>query len=338
MHIQRTVVTLAAAIALVFTLAERNALADWIWRPDVGWINSREIVKASPEEQFAYASKLAEDGSYKEAASAYRMLINNYPDSPLVGKSAFEGGRCMYLAGYYYTAFLGVKKAVRSYADSIDLGEAVKLLYDIGLKFLAGAKREFMGVHIFSGKSSAVEVFEEIVALDPWGEWGDDARLGIGDAHFQMKEYDPAIKGYQDLIDLYPDSPLVGRARLQQAKCYDIKSHGWSYDQLSLSKAVEVLREIRPDADVAEQAEALKEVIEDRLARKYFEIGKFYLRRDKPLSAELYFLKVIRELPNTVWAEKAKSEVESLAPKLENVRPKAEPPSSTKEEPDTKTP
>jgi len=296
-------------LAALFCLLGSAAGAEWIWRPDVGWINTKEIVKASPQEQFDYGMRLREKGEYKAAARAFQLLLYTFPHSKLAPRAAMMTADSLFKAGYYYSAFLAVKRVIRNYPDSENLGACAKMLYEIGRRFLQGAKREFLGIKLFSGKSSAVEVFEELHSFDPWGEYGDDALLGLGDAWMRLHEYRKAAEIYGKLAAEYPDSPLAPRARLQQAKCYDLLSRSWSHDFLSLSRAMKVLNEIKPDADISEQARALREVIEDRLAHKHYETARFYLRRKKYPAAEIYFLKVMREFPATVWAEKAKGEL-----------------------------
>lgn len=293
------------------------SFAEWIWRPDIGWINTKEIVKASPEDQLDYAKRLVEQGDYQKAAKAYRMLVYNYPDSKLAGPASVEAARCLMHTGYYYSAFVALKKAIQSYSSTIDLKDAVKTMYEIGVKFQQGAKREFFGIKIMSGSDAAVEVFEEAYNSEPWGEYADDSLFGIGESLKGRRKYAEAIERYQKLIDTFPDSPFVPRAKLAQATCYDLKSRGWERDYLSMSRAAETLREIKPDADVAEQAEAYREIIEDRLAHKHFDTAKFYSRRKKYVSSAVYLNKVIREFPNTVWAELAKVELERITPMVE---------------------
>ena len=318
MKYTKTIVIFATLLLLLSTTA--TVSAEWIWRPDIGWINTKEIVKASPEEQFEYGKRLMDDGDMKNAAKAFRMLIYNYPDSKLAGSASVMAAKCLFETKYYYSSFLALRTAIRHYPASIDLREAAKMLFDIGSQFLAGAKREFLGIRFMSGTESALQVFEEAFNTDPWGEYGDDSLLGIADTYKDLRRYPEAIDAYNKLIETFPNSPLVASARLQQAKCYDLKSRSWSYDYLSMTKAAETLREIKPEADVSEQAEALREIIEDRLAHKHYETAHFYQKRKKYLAADIYYRKVMTEFPNTVWAEKAKADLEKIKPEVDKLK------------------
>ncbi|MDZ7816047.1 MAG: outer membrane protein assembly factor BamD [Planctomycetota bacterium] len=303
-------VRLTLFTALFFCLlGSSTAFADWMWRPDIGWVNTKEVIKASPEEQFKYGQRLMDEKKYKEAARAFRLLELSFPKSDEAGPSVLLASKCMYKAGYYYSCFLAAKRAIHGYADTVDLQEVVEILHKVGNDFLQGAKKEFMGLKILSGKSVAVEVFQELHLLDPWGKYGDDSLILLGRSYMRVHQYDKAIETYEQLITDYPDSPLRARARLQQAKCYDIKSKSWSYDFLSMSRALEVLKEIRPEADIAEQASELREVIENRLAHKHYETARFYIRRNRYVSARVYLEKVVNEFPDTLWAEKAREDL-----------------------------
>lgn len=92
------------------------------------------------------------------------------------------------------------------------------------------------------------------------------------------------------------------------AMCYYQQSPRYRLDQTPTRRAIELFQLFNtkyPDSElVVESAERIDE-LRNKLARKAYEAGEFYLRTDRYLASTIYFDQVIDQYPESIWAERA---------------------------------
>ncbi|RXL73916.1 tetratricopeptide repeat protein, partial [Citrobacter sp. AAK_AS5] len=72
-----------------------------------------------------------------------------------------------------------------------------------------------MGLEVRPSLPLAIEVFQKLVEVAPYGAFGDKAQFNVGVAYQRSKRYDEAVAAYQALIEQYPKSEFAQQARLQ---------------------------------------------------------------------------------------------------------------------------
>lgn len=135
-----------------------------------------------------------------------------------------------------------------------------------------------------------------------------EARMQLGRAYMQEREYVTAATHFQRLVNDYPFSPFGLEARFLTCDAYRRLSPRPALDQEYTNSALAHCESVAnnfPGTPEAEQAAAFVADLREKLARKMFETGDFYFRRRAYDSAVVYFTDVLEQFPNTTAAPEA---------------------------------
>jgi outer membrane protein assembly factor BamD len=161
----------------------------------------------------------------------------------------------------------------------------VEVLYSVGLQRL--------DQHRYG---EAVQFFQEVERQHPYSPWSRRAILMQVYAHYERQNYEEAIAATDRYIQLYPGSPQVSYAYYMKAICYFEQIVDVGRDQAAAGQALNALTDVVrrfPNTQYATDARVKIDMVNDQLAGKEMEIGRWYLRRDQPLAAVGRFRRVI---------------------------------------------
>jgi len=310
--------SIAGLLVLANLLLPPAASAAWIWSPQTGWIGPTGAVKDSPEEQLAFAVAFFDRKDYDRAAKEFKKLLNAYQSSKEAAEAQYYLGRCAEEDGDYYKAFLEYRKTVQTYPSSARFDELLKREYQLGNYFLSGKKRKLFGTAaLIPARDKAVEIFQAIADDGPFSEYGQLAQYKLGLAFLAMKDYEPAVSAFEQVISRYPDSPLVDDARFQIAQASLKGTFLPGYDQsptdLAIRELGAFLREYTDSELSNEAGRRLVQLTEQRAEHEYL-VAEFYERRKRPGSARLYYENIIQQFGKTSWAPKAAARIAVLTP------------------------
>ena len=167
----------------------------------------------------------------------------------------------------------------------------VELLYD------AGATR--LDRHEWS---EAADYFHEVERQHPYSEWSRRAILMTAYAHYMGNDYAEAIADSDRFISLYPGNVATPYAYYLKAICYFEQIVDVGRDQANASAAGEALREVvkrYPASEYAADARLKIDMVNDQLAGKEMNIGRYYLRSGDPMAAIGRFRTVIDKYQTT---------------------------------------
>jgi len=154
----------------------------------------------------------------------------------------------------------------------------------------------------------AIEAFKTITVQYQGSTVADGAQFYIGDSRFQRGEYILAAAEYDMLIRSMPSSPYVSRARYKRAMAYYMMSPKSQLDQKYTKLAIDDFQtflEYAPKDTLAKDAEQKIAELTDKLAKKIYESGRLYYRREFYKAAIVYFDNVIDQYHDTHYADAA---------------------------------
>jgi len=167
----------------------------------------------------------------------------------------------------------------------------VELLYSVGLQRLDDGRY-----------GEAVQFFQEVERQHPYSPWSRRSILMQVFAHYERQGYEEAIAAADRYIQLYPGSPQVSYAYYMKAVCYFEQIVDVGRDQAAAGQALAALTEVTrrfPGTQYATDARVKIDMVNDQLAGKEMEIGRWYLRRDQPLAAVGRFRRVVEQYQTT---------------------------------------
>ncbi len=127
-------------------------------------------------------------GDYYRAISEYRHLIEQYPQSDLVGAAYYEIGDCYYILGDYFNAY-------QSYQQAQEFGGELerKSIYAMG--HCMYKLNDFL---------EAARYFDEYVNHYPNTDLSDDAQYFEGASLYRAERFSEALLAFEDCVKKYP--------------------------------------------------------------------------------------------------------------------------------------
>ncbi len=292
-----------------FLTSQTSVFAEWIWSPEQGkFINASQDLKGDADELFDKALELYTQKDIKKSTEMFEFILKKFPKSNVAPESQYRVGTLSEEAGDFLKAHKSYQSLIKNYPQSNRFEEVVEREYKIGLMFLSGTKGKLLGFNIRPSFPLAVEVFQKIVEMAPYSEFGDKAQFQLGLAYQNAGQFDQAIDAYQTLIERYPQSTLLKQTRLQIAETAYSKTSVQGRDQSALEEAyleAENYLKKYPDSEEAAKAKKISEAVDELNAEKTYRVGLYYEKENYLESALIYYRDVAKSYPNTTWAAKA---------------------------------
>ena len=149
---------------------------------------------------------------------------------------------------------------------------------------------------------SAIELFNEVERQHPYSEWARRATLMSAYASFRSRRYDDAVSTAQRYLSLNPAGQGAPYAYYLISLSYFQQIVDVGRDQKTTELARDALNDVVrrfPETDYARDARIKLDMVNDQLAGKEMEIGRWYLRRNQHLAAVNRFKTVIDDYQTT---------------------------------------
>lgn len=154
----------------------------------------------------------------------------------------------------------------------------------------------------------AILLFNEVERQHPYSEWARKAMVMTAYAHYQRHDYDEAISAAQRYISLHPGGSEAAYAYYLIAISQFEQIVDVGRDQGMTEQARTALQDVLrrfPDSEYARDAELKLDMVNDQLAGKEMEVGRWYLRSNQTLAAINRFRSVVKNYDRTSHAEEA---------------------------------
>jgi outer membrane protein assembly factor BamD len=125
----------------------------------------------------------------------------------------------------------------------------------------------------------AATAFDEVERQHPYSKWATKAQIMAAYAHYRAQKYERALAALDSFLQLHPAHEDVAYALYLQALCYYEQLSPATRDQKDTMVALETFQELNrrfPLSDYARDARIKAQLLEDALAGKEMEIGRFY--------------------------------------------------------------
>ena len=155
---------------------------------------------------------------------------------------------------------------------------------------------------------AAAREFDEVERQHPYSEWATHAQVMTAYAYYEADEYDDAVAALDRFISLHPANRDVPYAQYLKGLCYYERISDVGRDQKMTVEAQNAFEELvsrYPNSKYARDARLKLDLINDHLAGKEMEIGRYYLVRGYYLAAINRFQVVIRQYQTTTHVPEA---------------------------------
>ena len=145
-------------------------------------------------------------------------------------------------------------------------------------------------------------LFDEVERQHPYSEWARRAEIMGAFTYYLQRDYNKAIEGAQRFLSIHPGNKEAPYATYLVALCYYEQIADVSRDQKITQEALDALTEVirrYPQSDYAADARLKLDLVNDHLAGKEMEIGRYYERSGQWLAAQIRFQTVIDKYQTT---------------------------------------
>lgn len=295
---------------LVFFFIGAPALeARLVWRPGKGFQWEDKGRAESSEEQLRRAQEHYDAGRYHAALEEWHRVISLWEDEKCAKIARFMLAETFMKLELFESAAKAYREYLSLYPDVENRSEIIRKIADAGLALLGGARREFLGLKLFSGEGRGLEILRELLSDFPCEDFSDDIQYRIATHFFAKKDYENAKFEYLKLIECYPDSEWAEIAQFQLGMCEYLHYRGPDYDATPLIEAKRRFRiylDHNPQGARHRDAAEMLLLLDELLAEKWLQSARFYHRTGKHGPSAVYLERIISEYPDTKAAQTAR--------------------------------
>ena len=154
----------------------------------------------------------------------------------------------------------------------------------------------------------AAALFDEVERQHPYSPWARRAQQMSAFSYYLANDYNKAIESSRRFLSIHPGNKDAPYAYYLIALSYYEQISDVTRDQKITEQALSTLGEVArryPNSRFAADAKLKMDLVNDHLAGKEMEIGRFYQRRGKWLAATIRFREVIEKYETTTHAAEA---------------------------------
>ena len=154
----------------------------------------------------------------------------------------------------------------------------------------------------------AAALFDEVERQHPYSPWARRAQLMSAFSYYAAGDYNKTVASAQRFLSIHPGNKDAPYAYYLIALSYYEQISDVQRDQKVTEQALTALREVNrrfPATQYAADARLKIDLVEDHLAGKEMEIGRYYQRSGKWIAAQIRFQNVVETYQTTSHAPEA---------------------------------
>lgn len=302
---------LIAIIALVACSLAQAQPAEMTLTPTGEWVVKEAPPPTGDAKVMADARALLADGKARQARRMLTAWIerNSLEESPYLPEAYVLRADAKTAAGSEYKALYDYEVVIKEFAATQEYVKAVERELEIGIRYLNGLKRHFLGMRIVNAEDIGEELLVRTAERMPRSRLGERAVLELADYYYRTRDLEMAALAYEIFVQLFPRSQHVSRARQQRIFASIGRFKGPNYDALGLADAKVLIEEYAQDdpmgARRANLSDALLAKLDESMAAQILEKARFYTRRGDPVAARSALRRLIKSHPSSVAAVEA---------------------------------
>ena len=168
---------------------------------------------------------------------------------------------------------------------------------DVNTLYALAKKRLDAGVY-----DEAAKLFDEVERQHPYSVWARRAQLMSAFSHYMARSYTESISSAQRFLTIHPGNKDAPYAHYLVSMSYYEQIQDVSRDQRTTQQALDAFGELirrYPDSRYSSDARLKRDLLNDHLAGKEMEVGRFYERSGRWLAASLRFRNVVDKYQTT---------------------------------------
>lgn len=284
---------------------------------------SKQYLDTTVEELYQQGKDALDQENWAEASRLFGIVVNCFKNSSCTQEAFFYLGIANYYLREYDVANEAFSRYLKEHNDSKYFFETIEYKFHIAENLKNGAKRRLLKSRQLpkwaSGKSLALEIYDEVICAMPSHEMAARALFAKGLLLWEMKEYHESVENFQLIIKRFPKNELAPQSYVLIAKIYFDQSKNEFQNPDILAFAQINLRKYKKDFPRDEEISIAEEYllkIKEVYAKGLYDTGQFYERIKKPNASIIYYQNAICQFPETNVAQLCRERLFCLCPNL----------------------
>lgn len=297
------------------------------------WLTTSQAVEGTPAWTVDRARQdLADDRPAAAFSSIDNWIKAHDRKADLTLSTADEGSRVFFAEallvrgdaltamGDEYNALYDYERIVKEYPGTDTFVTAVERELDIGVRYVAGMKRRFLGVRILDATDVGEELLIRVQERLPGSRLAERAGIELADYYYENHDLDLSAEAYQLFLENYRNSQYAMKAMQRRVYSTIAQYKGPRYDGSKLLDAqilVKRFSSLYPaQARQAGLDEALLVRLDESAGLSMLESAKWYMVRGDTPAARYTLQRLVEAHPQTAAAREAMATLEKRGWKL----------------------
>lgn len=315
-------------------------------------------IKGTPE--YLAAVELFKEEKYEEARKAFKKVAKTYKKSEIREDALFMQAESAWQQEHYSAGHDAYAILLKEYPSTRHLNVVSERMFKLGRMWLDFPEVAKLGeikqvnfeepgkplppeekakqtsnrsivVPNFTDKKepwfdtagNGVAALRSVWMNDPTGPLADDAMMLVASYYARTGDYVEADRYFQNLRELYPNSPHVQNAFILGSHVKVMSYQGPAYESRTLQEA-QLLKEStlrlyeNLPSETRERITTELARIEDSKAEIIWKQAEFWHRKDNKRAAAIYCHQVISEYPKSRYATQALTKLAEMGPEYES--------------------
>ena len=233
-----------------------------------------------------------------------------------------------------FQALYDYERIARFFPGSEQFVFALEREMEIAVRYLNGLRTKgWFGLRYESAIDIGEELLIRIQERMPGSQLAERAGIELADYYYRIRDLRMAGEAYDIFLRNFPRSEYRQRAELRRIFASIAQFKGPRYDAQPLREAKERVKrfaaQFPAEAERTGVSDALATRLDESAAAQMLEVGKWYMKRDNPVSAKQTLKRLLRAHPDTVAARRAEDIFREEKWELPNSQPNTTPQAAT---------
>lgn len=281
--------------------------------PDGKWVPAEQPVDPASDAGVMQRARtqLAENRPRGALALLDSWLKRNAAqDKPETAEALLRRGDAKLALKDEYESLYDYERVIKEYPGTPQFVTAIERELEIGLMYLNGLKKKFLGMRIDSATRIGEELLIRVQERVPNSQLAQRAAIELANYYYRVRDLRMASEAYEIFLTNFPTSEYRQLAMQRRVFANIGRYKGPRYDASGLIEAQYLVRDFAQRypqaAEEIGMTDALISRLDESAAKQMSEIASWYLKRGDSVSARYTLKRLIVKHPDTVAAKRAR--------------------------------
>jgi outer membrane protein assembly factor BamD (BamD/ComL family) len=276
---------------------------------------------------FDEGEKLFGNKQYDKAAKQFAAAGDRWPDSTMEEDCMFLRAESYFFEDKYSSANDEYGQLLKKYPNTRHLDSTTARQFSIARYWQQTDENHHRWTLVpnmtdktqplFDTPGHASNAYDSVRINDPRGPLADAAAMASGNMAFNRRRYEDADYYYNIVRTDYPKSKFQLQSHLLGVQCKLLKYQGPGYNSKPLEEANQLIDQTLAQfstelADERERLVKAKAEVKAQMASRDIQLAQYWDKGDHYGAAKIYYAQVIKDYPQTPFAEAAKTRMAAL--------------------------